>query len=127
MNERSFPLTSFRALSREAAAAYTPPAAVARRFPAARCTRIAGGLVAGKGTIVTPDIDAGPRSGSHRRMVARIGRSRLALTGVLAICLTAPLIQGAAAGDVNGSGKFWPFHHTPVRVEFGDDLDNSWE
>jgi hypothetical protein len=60
-------------------------------------------------------------------MVARIGRSRLALTGVLAICLTAPLIQGAAAGDVNGSGKFWPFHHTPVRVEFGDDLDNSWE
>jgi hypothetical protein len=60
-------------------------------------------------------------------MVARIGRSRLALTGVLALCLAAPLLQGAAAGDVNGSGKFWPFHHTPVRVEFGDDLDNSWE
>ncbi|HEU5430655.1 MAG TPA: hypothetical protein VFU81_03280, partial [Thermomicrobiales bacterium] len=59
-------------------------------------------------------------------MSARIGWSRLALAGVLAVLLAAPLL-GAAANDVNGSGKFWRFHHTPVRVQFGDNLSNSWE
>jgi hypothetical protein len=45
---------------------------------------------------------------------------------VLAVLLVAPL-AATAAGDVNGSGKFWKFHHTPVKVEFGDNLSNSWE
>ncbi|HEU0113158.1 MAG TPA: hypothetical protein VFQ80_00690, partial [Thermomicrobiales bacterium] len=45
----------------------------------------------------------------------------------LTLLLAAPLVTGLAASDVNGEGKFWPFHHTPVRVEFGDNLSNSWE
>ena len=60
-------------------------------------------------------------------MVARKGTSRLALVGGLALLLAAPLVSGQAASDVGGSGKYWPFHHTPVTVSFGDNLSKSWE
>jgi predicted Zn-dependent protease len=49
------------------------------------------------------------------------------LVGMLAALLTAPLATGTAASDVNGTGKFWPFHRTPVTVSFGDNLSNQWE
>jgi hypothetical protein len=55
------------------------------------------------------------------------GRSRLALAGLLALLLAAPLVSSMAASDVNGTGKFWPFHHTPVTVDFGDNLSKPWE
>jgi hypothetical protein len=60
-------------------------------------------------------------------MRGRIGRSHFALTALLALLLAAPLLTAAAASDVNGSGKFWPFHKTPVTISFGDNLSGPWE
>jgi hypothetical protein len=60
-------------------------------------------------------------------MRGRLGRSKWTLTALLALLLAAPLLTAAAASDVNGSGKFWPFHKTPVTISFGDNLSPSWE
>jgi hypothetical protein len=60
-------------------------------------------------------------------MQARWGRARWTLPAVVAALLAAPLLPSTAASDVNGSGKFWPFHKTPVTISFGDNLSQPWE
>lgn len=54
----------------------------------------------------------------------REGR-RAALVGLLAVLLAGPVV-GVRANDVNGSGKYWPFHKTPVTVTFGDNVSSQW-
>ncbi|HEU0114589.1 MAG TPA: hypothetical protein VFQ80_07930, partial [Thermomicrobiales bacterium] len=51
---------------------------------------------------------------------------RAALVGMLAVLLAGP-IAGVRADDVNGNGKYWPFHKTPVTVTFGDNVSGQWD
>jgi hypothetical protein len=55
----------------------------------------------------------------------RTGGGRAALVAVLGLLLAAPAAS-VVADDVNGNGKYWPFHKTPVTVTFGDNVSNKW-
>ena len=51
---------------------------------------------------------------------------RATFVGALAILLAGPAAV-VQADDVNGNGKFWPFHKTPITVTFGDNVSNQWD